>query len=86
MYPSFFGDKIALDNINLYVKKRRIRNDSRSFRMWKDYTFAPYCRFSDCFGRRNPNSRAGDYTNSAAQTTGKYRISEVCFVSSSECI
>ena len=35
--------------------------------MWKDYTFAPYCRFSDCFGRRNPNSRAGDYTNSAAQ-------------------
>ena len=21
MYPSFFGDKIALDNINLYVKK-----------------------------------------------------------------
>ena len=37
----FFGDKTALDDVTLNVKKGDI--------------VASHCRFSDGFGRRNPN-------------------------------
>ena len=61
----FFGDKTALDDVTLNVKKGEfvtILGPSgsencigRKSKLRKNDIVASHCRFSDSFGRRNPN-------------------------------
>lgn len=56
----FFGDKIALDNINLYVKKGEFSIDSRSFECGKTTLLRLIAGFR--LLRGETEQKGGDYT------------------------
>ena len=62
----FFGDKMVLDNINLYVKKGEFVTVLGPSGCGKDNSFTFDCRFSDCFGRRDKDSWKRDHADTSA--------------------